>query len=267
MKIEQVDIDFIIPNSEQPRKSFDEESLLDLKRSIERNGILQPILIKKFDGGYKIIAGERRWRAAMSLGMRSVPAIVIEVSDEKEMEISIIENIQREDLNSIEEAMAFKRFLESTGETQESLGNIMGKSRSYISNSMRLLSLPEPIIDDLKNNRMTSGHGRAILAVEDEKVQLELGNRVKAESLTVRELEEIASKIKGSNKEKAPRSKDIFINEIEERLTKNLGKKVKITRGRSKNKLEIEYKNEDELEYLINILENHSDIYIKGKEN
>lgn len=262
MEIEYIDIDYILPNEKQPRKVFDLDSLEELKDSIERNGIIQPILLKKVDEGYRIVAGERRWRAAMDLNLSRVPSIVLEVDDEKEMELSIVENLQREDLNPIEEACAFKYFLDKTAETQDYLAKILGKSRSYISNSMRLLTLPKEIINYIEKGEISPGHGRAILSLKDDIAKKNLAEKICSDNLSVREAEKEVSelnKIK-SKQAKSNKKKDIYTIDAEEKLTRLLGNKVTINKGKKTNKIEIEFSDENQLEYLINLLENRLNI-------
>lgn len=269
MEIEYIDMDYILPNENQPRQTFNEETLEELKASIERNGIIQPIILKKMDSGYRIVAGERRWRAAMDLNFRKIPSIVLDLDSKKEMEISIIENLQRENLNPIDEALAFKRFLDDMSVTQESLAEVLGKSRSYISNSMRLLALPEEVIEYIVSEKISSGHGRAILSVKDTKNQIELAEKIYSENLSVRDTEKEALKYKIDNSEnshskqsveksnKRSQKKDIFTKDVEDRLTRALGNRVTINKAKNRGKIEIEFSDEDQLEFLIDILENH----------
>lgn len=269
MEIEYIDMDYILPNENQPRQTFNEETLEELKASIERNGIIQPIILKKMDSGYRIVAGERRWRAAMDLNFRKIPSIVLDLDSKKEMEISIIENLQRENLNPIDEALAFKRFLDEMSVTQESLAEVLGKSRSYISNSMRLLALPEEVIEYIVSEKISSGHGRAILSVKDTKNQIELAEKIYSENLSVRDTEKEALKYKIDNSEnshskqsveksnKRSQKKDIFTKDVEDRLTRALGNRVTINKAKNRGKIEIEFSDEDQLEFLIDILENH----------
>lgn len=257
MKIENLDMDIIVPNGEQPRYRFDSDKLDELERSIERNGIIQPIVVKRVDRGYRIIAGERRWRAAMKLNMRSIPAIVREVELDEEMEIAIVENLQREDLNPIEEAKAIRRYIDKTGSTQEELSKILGKSRSYISNTMRLLNLPDNIVEDIEVGNISSGHGRALLSLEGDNQQLLL-EKVKTDSLSVRELEHLASELKNdfkvTKKEKTKKTSkkkgDIFLEDLEDKVSKSIGMKVSIDSGR----VQINYSNNDDLDRIVRVL-------------
>lgn len=256
LKVESLDMDLIVPNKEQPRYRFNSEGLDELEKSIERNGIIQPIVVKKIGSTYRIIAGERRWRAAMKLNMRKIPAIVRDVDSDKEMEIAIVENLQREDLNPIEEARAIKRYIEKTGSTQEEVSKILGKSRPYISNIMRLLNLPSNIAEDIELGKISSGHGRALLSVKED-LQQQLLERVKLEALSVRELEQIILDSKKKEgvlmKDKSKRVKkkrDIFIEDLEEKISSSMGMKVSIDRGR----IQISYNSNDELEKISKVL-------------
>lgn len=245
-------MDLIQPNREQPRLNFNQKSLGELRDSIERNGIIQPIVLVKKGLTYRIVAGERRWRAAMGLGLKKIPAIVRDVNFEEEMEIAIVENIQRENLSSVEEAISFKRYLDETGKTQDELSVILGKSRSHISNTIRLLKLPEDVIELIQSGEISSGHGRALLAVEDREMQRELCRNVVEEKLSVRELENLISSGKREKKKKA--EKDIYTEELERSISSKIGKKVSIKRGKNKGKLEIEYYDEEELESIVDML-------------
>lgn len=254
MKIEEIDLDLIEPNREQPRTNFNGDSLSELRDSIERNGIIQPIVLVKNGRTYRIVAGERRWRAAMGLKMKKIPAVVREISREEELEIAIVENIQRESLNPVEEALAFKKYLVETGKTQEELSEILSKSRSYISNTIRLLKLPGDIIEHIKSGALSSGHGRALLGSSDKESMMELCKRAIEEGLSVRELEKLISEQKRLSGKKVRKEKDIYLKEIERQLTERLGSKVSIKSGKQKGKIEIEYGRSEELELLVDIL-------------
>ncbi|OHW61309.1 putative chromosome-partitioning protein ParB [Andreesenia angusta] len=254
MKIEEIDLDLIEPNREQPRTSFNGDSLSELRDSIERNGIIQPIVLVKNGRTYRIVAGERRWRAAMGLKMKKIPAVVREISREEELEIAIVENIQRESLNPVEEALAFKKYLAETGKTQEDLSEILSKSRSYISNTIRLLKLPGDIVEHIKSGSLSSGHGRALLSAGDEERMKELCKRALEEELSVRELERLVSEEKCSSVKKVEKKRDIHVEEIERKLTERLGNKVRIKNGKHKGKIEIEYGRSEELDFLVDIL-------------
>lgn len=250
-KIEIIDIDLIIPKADQPRKFFDEKSLKELSESIRENGIIQPIIVRKNEGKYEIVAGERRWRAAKSIDLMEVPAIVRNLSEEEVAKISIIENVQREDLNPIEEAIAYKNLMEDYSLTQDEMGKAVGKSRTYISNSIRLLNLDEKIIEYLKDGKLTSGHGKVLLGIKNKDEQLDAANRIINFGMNVRETEEEVRKLKPKSKSN---KKDPYIVDLEESLMSSLGTKVNLISGNKKGKIEIEYYGDDDLERLIDML-------------
>lgn len=253
-KVFEVDINEISPDKEQPRKNFDEEKLEQLAASIKEHGIIQPILVRKEDNYYKIIAGERRWRAARIAGLKKIP-ILEKVLDRKQtMEISLIENLQREDLNPIEEAKAYKKLIDEFSITQEEIANRIGKSRPAIANTLRLLSLDERILNYLAEGIITEGHGKAIVSVEDKNVQYEIAKKIIDEGLNVRQTEKLIknfNSVKVNTKEKSV--KDVYIKDVENRLKSVLGTKVTINKGRKKGKIEIEYYNNEDLERIIDM--------------
>lgn len=239
-------------NENQPRKKFDEEGLLSLAESIKEHGIVQPIIVRKEGNAYKIVAGERRWRAARIAGLKTVPVVVKDYTDEQLLEIALIENLQREDLNPVEEANAYKVLMEEYSLSQEEIGKRIGKSRSAITNSLRLLNLPKEIIDYLIEGKITAGHARALLAFEDDKKKIEIANRIINENLNVRQVEKLTKEKKGVKRIKI---KSPEICDIEERLRNALGTKVTITHGRKKGKIEIEYYGFDDLDKIISLIE------------
>ncbi len=248
----------IEPNREQPRKNFDEDALLELAESIRQFGIIQPLIVQKKEDHYEIIAGERRWRAAKLAGLKEVPVIVKAYTDQEIVEISLIENIQRENLNPIEEAQAFKRLLEEFQLKQDELAERVSKSRTAVTNSMRLLKLDSRVQQMLVDDMISTGHARALLGTEDKELQYTLATKVFDEKLSVRETEKL---VKGITKEK-PKKKEIeqkndFIyKEIEEKIRSILGTKVSIQRkDEQKGKIEIEYFSSLELERIIDLLE------------
>lgn len=259
MRIEEIDMDLIVPNRDQPRSSFEEKKLAELKDSIIRNGIIQPIVLVQSGKTYRIVAGERRWRAAMGLKMKKIPAVIRDVNLEQELEIAIVENIQRENLNPIEEAISFRRYLDKTGKTQEELSEVLSKSRSYISNTMRLLKLPEDIVALISSGEISSGHGRALLGTEDAELQRALCKKVIQEKWSVRELEKIISSQKSVGGKKSRQDKDIYTEEMARKLSEKLGTKVSIKNGNKKGKLEIEYYGDSELETIVDILSRQID--------
>jgi ParB family chromosome partitioning protein len=253
-----LDINDIKPNAKQPRKNFSDEKIEELAKSIEAHGIIQPIMVRQSGEGYEIIAGERRWRAARRASLKQVPCIIRELSEEQNMLVAIIENMQREDLNPMEEAEALNQMITTFGLTQEEVSRSVGKSRPYITNALRLLKLPDAIQDLVVQGELSSGHARAIIAVRDDKRQLDLANRVVKEGLSVREIENLAGREnEGSVKKQAKsriRNKTREIADLEEELKNTLGTKVAISYGTRKGKIEIEYYSRDELERLLELL-------------
>ncbi|KNF07285.1 nucleoid occlusion protein Noc [Gottschalkia purinilytica] len=251
-----IDINLIEPNCSQPRKEFNEESLNELSESIKRHGVIQPIILRKKENGYEIIAGERRWRASNIAGIKKIPSIIKNIEQLEATEISLIENIQRENLNIIEEAMALKSLIEKYNLTQEEVANAIGKSRPYITNTIRLLNLQDEIIDLILKGKLSSGHGRALLAIEDKEIQNKIAQIVIEKNLSVRETEKIIKEInnKNDNNIKKEKTKDPIILEIEESLRRTLGTKVHIVTGKKKGKIEIEYYDDEHLERILDLL-------------
>ena len=248
----QLKITDIEANENQPRRKFDEEALASLAESIKEHGIVQPLVVRREGTGYQIVAGERRWRAARIAGLKTVPVVVKDYSDTQVLEIALIENLQREDLNPIEEANAYKALMEEHSLSQEEIGKRIGKSRSAITNSLRLLNLPSEIIEYLISGKLTAGHARALLAFEDDKKKIEIANRIINENLNVRQVEKLA---KEKQRTKKPKTKSAEICEIEERLRNIFGTKVTITHSKKKGKIEIEYYGIDDLDKILNLLE------------
>lgn len=253
-----LDINEIKPNSKQPRKNFAEDKIEELAKSIETHGIIQPIMVRSFGGGYEIIAGERRWRAARKASLKQVPCIIRELSEEQNMLVAIIENMQREDLNPMEEADALNQMITNFGLTQEEVSKSVGKSRPYITNALRLLKLPSGIQEMVVQGVLTSGHARAIAGVKEEKRQLQLANKIVHEGLSVRETEALANKENGSADKKPARTKarakNREITDMEEELKTALGTKVAISHGTRRGKIEIEFYSREELERLLEML-------------
>ncbi len=245
----------IMPNANQPRKSFNEEKIEELAVSISEHGIIQPIVVRKKEKGYEIVAGERRWRAAMKAGLGQVPCLIRELDDEQNMLIAIIENMQREDLNPIEEAEGLRQMTETFGMTQDQISKSVGKSRPYITNSMRLLKLPEYIQESISEGVISAGHGRALLSVTNDEEREKLWEKISEEGLSVREAEKEAGH-SGKKKKKNPaeRRKDPDTLRAEEDLKMILGTKVKIENKGKKGRIQIEYYSPEELNRLIDIL-------------
>lgn len=250
----------IEPNREQPRKDFGEEQLQELADSIRRYGVLQPLLVQKNGDLYEIIAGERRWRAAKLAGVKEVPVVVREYNKQQAMEIALIENVQRDDLNPIEEAVAYQRLMQEFHLKQEEIAERVSKNRSTITNSMRLLNLAPEIQQMLIDGLISSGHARALLAVSDTQQQLELADRIVREHLSVREVEKLVKALGKAPKEKKKVKEDealeLIFKNLEERMKTVVGTKVNINRkDRSKGKIEIEYYSEAELERIVELIE------------
>ena len=251
------------PNREQPRKNFDEDGLIELADSIRQFGILQPILVKKKQDYYEIIAGERRWRAAKLAGLKEVPVIIKEFSDQEAVEISLIENIQRESLNPIEEAIAFKRLMDEFHLHQDEIAERVSKSRTAVTNSMRLLKLDDRVQQMVIDEMITTGHARALLAIEDKEQQYFFATKVFDEKLSVRETERLVKEVlnpKVRKKKETDSAQDAIYQSLEEKIKGIVGTKVSIRRGsKQKGKIEIEYYSQDELERLVELIESIND--------
>ena len=252
MKINEVE-----PNRDQPRKNFDEDALLELSDSIKQFGVLQPLLVRKRNDYYEIIAGERRWRAAKLAGVKEVPVIEKEYTDQEILEIGLIENIQRENLNPIEEAIAYKRLLEEFNLKQDEVAERVSKSRTAVTNSMRLLKLSDKVQQMIIDDMISTGHARALLAIDDPELQYTLANKIFDEKLSVRETEKLVKEIKNPKKpkEKKPVANSFIYQDLEEKMKSVFGTKVSIaSKGKGKGKIEIEYYSDDELEHLFDMM-------------
>lgn len=249
LKLSQIE-----PNVEQPRKTFDEEKISELAKSIKENGLIQPIVVSQAGDMYKIIAGERRWRAARMAGLSTVPVYIKEeIKGQKLLELALIENLQRQDLNSIEEANAYQSLITEYGMTQEQVAEAIGKSRPKVANSVRLLSLDKRVQDMIITERISEAHARAILPIENKDKQYELALMIEKKGLNVREVEMLMrSRKKSSKKEK---TEDIFTKNVEENMKNYLGTKVKIvTKSKEKGKIVIEYFSNDDLDRIMDII-------------
>ena len=247
----------IRPNKNQPRKEFNEDRIKALSDSIKNFGVLQPIVLKPVENNtYMIIAGERRYRASILAGKEEIPAVIKDIPIKDIMEIALIENLQREDLNAIEEALAYKSLIENYKVTQEELSETVGKSRPHITNTLRLLNLQNKIVKMIENGQITAGHGKALLRIEDKEKQVEVANRIIDEELSVRAVEDIAKKIleNKDTKKVEKKEKDIYIIDAEERLSNIFGTKVSISTGKKKGKIEIVYNNEEELNDILSMI-------------
>ncbi len=248
-----VDINDIKPNAHQPRKTFDEDKLEELAASIREHGIIQPVVLRSTDGGYEIVAGERRWRAARKAGIKKIPCVIKELTDEQNMLVAIIENMQREDLNPIEEAEGLSRMIEVYGLTQEQVSKGVGKSRPYITNALRLLKLSDDVREMTREGRLTAGHARALAGIKDIEKQKKLALKAVKEGLSVRSIEKLAGE-PDKKKPKAKAGKNADVMRIEAELKDSLGTKVTLSSTGKKGKIEIEYYSRDELERLIELL-------------
>ena len=249
------DINDLYPSKYQPRKEFNQEALDALVNSIKEKGVLQPLLVRKNGDKYEIIAGERRWRASKLAGLNEVPVIEKELDNQEVLEVALIENLLREDLSAIEEAEGYNRLITEFSHTHDALSQIIGKSRSYITNTLRLLHLPLTIQELVKNNSLSAGHARALIGLENAE---EVAQKVISRGLTVRQTEELVNNIKNGALEKISKAikKDPSIKELEKGLTKSIGLKIKINaKDNEKGKVTIEYKNPSELNAILEILE------------
>ena len=245
------------PNAAQPRQDFDEEELQALSESIQIHGVIQPLTVRELPSGYyQIIAGERRWRAARMAGLQEIPAVIVEADDKKAMELALIENLQRQDLNAMEEALGYQSLMQDYGLTQEEASSRVGKSRSAVANALRLLQLPEPIARMLRESKLTAGHARAILKIKAEKKQLEAAQKISALDLSVRQAENLCA-----NMAKDPVKKEEnvtlavdYVAECEKSLSKHLGRGVKIVNGKRKGRFELEFYGQEDLQVLLDAL-------------
>ena len=262
---QMVRLSLVEPNRSQPRKHFDEESLKELADSIKRFGVLQPLIVRRTGITYTIIAGERRWRAAKLAGLREVPVIVTELEKEDAAEIALIENIQREDLGAVEEAMAYKELMDAYGLTQEQVAEKVSKSRTAVTNSLRLLQLPEEVLSMLSEGALSAGHARCLITIEDRKALIELAEEIVRKGLSVRDAEKRAKALKEGSRSGAQRKKqektgedelsELFLQDLEKQLCEGLGTKVRIRSGAGeKGRIEIEYYSMDDLNRISDLL-------------
>lgn len=261
-RILMLKLDLVQPNKEQPRKTFDEEKINELAESIKNYGVLQPLLVQKNDSFYEIIAGERRWRAAKAAGLKEVPAVLKEYSKQEAMEISLIENVQRADLNPIEEALGYRQLIDEFGLTQEEIAVRVAKSRTAITNTMRLLKLDEQIQNMLVQGVITSGHARALLSLEDTQMQLKAAKEILDKKLSVRETERLVKRLQkeASGEKNEEKKKDetlaLIYQDLEDRMKSVMGTKVSIhNKDKNKGRIEIEYYSEAELERIVEMIE------------
>ncbi|NMA64626.1 MAG: ParB/RepB/Spo0J family partition protein [Clostridiaceae bacterium] len=252
----EVKINEVEPNIDQPRKEFDEEKLKALADSIKEHGVVQPIIVRSEGKRYVIVAGERRWRASKLAGLKTIPVIVKDLTSKEVMEIALIENLQREDLNPIEEAEAYQKLIKEYGMTQEEVAKVVGKSRAAIANSVRLLTLAEEIKEMLKAGSISSGHARTLVTINDKNRQKELANKIVQNNLNVRETEKLVSKETTEKKvpEKTLKKEEVEVSALEEKLKTIYGTKVNLSKSSNKGKIVIEYYSKEEFDRIIELL-------------
>ena len=245
-------LDEIIPNKEQPRKQFDEEALADLSASIAQHGVLQPLLVRPMpDGTYQLVAGERRWRASRMAGLTEVPVVIRDMDEQQAAELALIENLQREDLNPMEEAIGYRTLMESYGMTQEQTAQVVNKSRPAVANALRLLQLPEEVTDMVAAGELSAGHARTVLMFEGEEAQIAAAHATVDKGLSVRELERLAKAAKAKPRTpKQPKKQDSFYDEVALSLKEALGRQVKVTVGTKGGTLQVEFFDAEDLRYL-----------------
>ncbi|QKY71755.1 ParB/RepB/Spo0J family partition protein [Lentibacillus sp. CBA3610] len=255
--IQEVPVNECRPNPYQPRKTFHADAIEELKDSILEYGIVQPLIVRKSIKGYEIVVGERRFRAAKEAELETMPAVVKDLTDEKMMEVALLENLQREDLTAIEEAHAYQNLMNELGVTQDELSRRLGKSRSHIANIVRLLSLPDQVVAYINNGELSMGHGRALLGVKDKDKVIPLVNKIRNEKLNVRQVEQLIIQMndKQPKKKKEKPKKDIFLQERESVLRERLGTSVSINKGKRKGKIEIEFYSNEDLERILETFE------------
>ncbi|HEU4687710.1 MAG TPA: ParB/RepB/Spo0J family partition protein [Vicinamibacterales bacterium] len=253
----EVDIDLLRPNRFQPRTTMDDTRIEELSKSIRSNGVIQPIVVRKAEKGYEIIAGERRWRASQRAGLQKVPIVVRDIPEDRMLAAALIENIQRENLNPIEEAQAYRRLADDYNLTQDQISDAVGKERSTVANTMRLLRLPNEIRENLSGGTLSMGHARAILSLPDEHAQLRVSREVVSRNLSVRETESMVKKALEPETKKEEAPKDVHTRAAEEKLRFALGTRVRITRKGKGGRIEVDFQNEDELQRLYELLTEH----------
>ena len=244
------------PNPDQPRHSFDETELQELADSIAQHGVIQPLTVREMPNGYfQIIAGERRWRASRLANLSEIPAVVIEADDKTAMELALIENLQRQDLNPVEEARGYDALISEYGMTQEEAAQRVGKSRPAVANALRLLALPEKVLAMLEEGKLTAGHARAVLSLKNEKKQLEAANKIAALGLSVRQAELLCKNMSREPEKKPPVTLEVdYVAECEKSLSKHLGRGVKIINGKRKGRFELEFYGQEDLQVLLDAL-------------
>lgn len=257
--LQKIPLEKILPNPFQPRINFSETSLLELAKSIKENGVIEPIIVREKENNYELIAGERRFRAAKMVGLETIPAIIRPTSDNEALEITLLENLQREDLNPLEQAMAYERLIKDFEFTQEQIAEKIGKDRSSIANTLRLLNLPEYIKESILNGKISEGHGRALLGVENIDLQNQILKKIERDGLSVRETENLVrglspDKIKRKIKKKREFGEQIYLKVAEDQLQSYLATKVRIIMGEKRGIITIEYYSQEDLERILEII-------------
>ena len=248
-------LDEIIPNRDQPRKQFDDAALADLSDSIAQHGVLQPLLVRPMpDGSYQLVAGERRWRASRMAGLTEVPVVIRDMNEQEAAELALIENLQREDLNPMEEAIGYRTLMDNYGMTQEQAAQVVNKSRPAVANALRLLQLPEEVTDLVSAGTLSAGHARTVLAFEGVEAQIAAAKQAVAKGLSVRELEKMAKAAKRTPRATKPSTRDSFYDEVELALRENLGRQVKVTASAKGGILQVEFFDPEDLRALANKL-------------
>ena len=244
------------PNRSQPRQDFDEEALQALADSIAQHGVIQPLTVRELPSGYyQIIAGERRWRASRMAGLKEIPAVIVEADDRETMEMALIENLQRQDLNPVEEALGYESLMKDYGLTQEQASSRVGKSRSAVANALRLLNLAPEVLEKVRTGELSAGHARAVLSLKTEKLQISAAQKIMALGLSVRQAELLCKNMAKEPKEAPPRQMRIdYIGECEKQLSKHLGRGVKIVSGKRKGRFELEFYGQEDLQHLLDAL-------------
>lgn len=244
-------IEEIVPNRDQPRKQFDEEALAQLAASIGQHGVLQPLLVRPMpDGSYQLVAGERRWRASRMAGLTEVPVIIRNMEEREAAQVALIENLQREDLNPMEEAQGYQTLMDSYGMTQEQTAQVVNKSRPAVANALRLLHLPAPVAAMVADGKLSAGHARAVLSFADEKTQIDMATAATQRDLSVRDLERMAKNAKRPPAQPKPPRRDRFYDEVALSLRESLGRQVKVTAGATGGTLQVEFFDEEDLRAL-----------------
>ena len=248
-------LDEIIPNRDQPRKQFDDAALADLSDSIAQHGVLQPLLVRPMpDGSYQLVAGERRWRASRMAGLTEVPVVIRDMNEQEAAELALIENLQREDLNPMEEAIGYRTLMDNYGMTQEQAAQVVNKSRPAVANDLRLLQLPEAVTELVSKGELSAGHARTVLAFEGEEAQIAAAKQAVAKGLSVRELEKMAKAAKRTPRAPKPSTRNSFYDEVELALRENLGRQVKVTASAKGGILQVEFFDPEDLRALANKL-------------